>query len=44
MNLFAFAEGNHGDLLPCNGVDGFFATAEVKLRMILFFSIISSCR
>ena len=41
MNLFAFAEGNHGNLLPCNGVDGFFVIAEVKLQIILFFLIIS---
>ena len=35
MNSFAFAEGNHGDLLPCNGVHGFFVIVEVKSQMIL---------
>ena len=39
INSFAFAEGNHGDLLPFKGVDGFFVIAEVKLQIILFFSI-----
>ena len=28
-------------MLPCNGVDGFFVVAEVKLQKVLLFSMIS---
>ena len=42
MNSFAFAECNHGDLLPSNRVAGFFVIVEVKIQIFLFFSIISA--
>ena len=32
MNSFAFAEGDHGDLLPCNGVDEFLSKQKSNYK------------
>ena len=31
MSPFAFAEGNHGNLLPCKSVDGFFVFYKIYI-------------